>query len=183
MCLPLGRRLRFLGLLAARPLVVERVSESLALALKVLQLDPQARRARLEPLRLAALLLHDDAHLVDARAVRGVPRLRLLLEQLVALLELRALLEDELGLRGVRLLGVDQTMPWGIDGYPQDVERWRGWRRERLKIWEDLADTITPEALRAVSAGSIGIDDVYEYSQRILDGKVAGRLVIDIAAE
>jgi len=86
-------------------------------------------------------------------------------------------------LRGVRLLGVDSTMPWNLDGYPDEPERWRAWRKERLGLWEDLADSITPHALAAVSSGSIGLPQVPEYAQRILDGKVAGRLVIEIEPE
>ncbi|EOD05023.1 hypothetical protein EMIHUDRAFT_107474 [Emiliania huxleyi CCMP1516] len=31
-------------------------------------------------------------------------------------------------LRGVRLLGVDQTMPYDLEGYPDDPQRWDGWR-------------------------------------------------------
>lgn len=34
-------------------------------------------------------------------------------------------------LRGVRLLGVDSTLPWRLDGYPQDEERWLEWRKVR----------------------------------------------------
>ena len=57
------------------------------------------------------------------------------------------------------------------------------WRKERLRIWDDLAYSISPEALKIFSAGSIGLEQVYEHSQLILDGKVAGRLVIDIDPE
>mmetsp|Transcript_69984 Transcript_69984/g.210242 ORF Transcript_69984/g.210242 Transcript_69984/m.210242 type:complete len:117 (+) Transcript_69984:239-589(+) len=77
----------------------------------------------------------------------------------------------------------DSTMPWNLDGYPDEPERWRAWRKERLGLWEDLADSITPHALAAVSSGSIGLPQVPEYAQRILDGKVAGRLVIEIEPE
>ena len=86
-------------------------------------------------------------------------------------------------LRGVRLLGVDSTLPWRLDGYPDEEARWVEWRKERLRIWDDLADSISPEALKIFSAGSIGLEQVYEHSQLILDGKVAGRLVIDIDPE
>lgn len=36
-------------------------------------------------------------------------------------------------LRGVRLLGVDSTLPWRVEGYPDDEARWQEWRQvERL---------------------------------------------------
>jgi acrylyl-CoA reductase (NADPH) len=86
-------------------------------------------------------------------------------------------------LRGVRLLGVDSTMPWNIAGYPADRERWECWQRERHALWEELEATITPEALQLVSSGTIALEEVYGYSDKILAGKVAGRLVVEIGLE
>jgi len=55
--------------------------------------------------------------------------------------------------------------------------------QERLGIWEDLSDTLTRKELALVHAGSIELKDVYDHAQKILDGKIAGRLVVDIPTE
>lgn len=41
-------------------------------------------------------------------------------------------------LRGIRLIGVDATLPWNVPGYPGDVATWRRDREKRLEIWRRL---------------------------------------------
>ena len=84
-------------------------------------------------------------------------------------------------LRGVRLLGVDSTLPWDLDGYPTDAARWAEWREERLRLWALVAESLSPEALRLIHAGTIGLDEIAEHAPRILNGEVAGRLVVELA--
>ena len=83
-------------------------------------------------------------------------------------------------LRGVRLLGVDSTMPWNLSGYPKDEERWRGWQRERQELWQTMADCLSPEAIAAVHTDTIGLREVAGHAERILAGRVAGRVVVDV---
>jgi len=84
-------------------------------------------------------------------------------------------------LRGVRLLGVDQTMPFDLDGYPKDPDRWAEWRVERQHMWRLLAEGLAPEALERVSAGPpIGLAEVVDYSPKIVKGEVAGRLLVEV---
>lgn len=84
-------------------------------------------------------------------------------------------------LRGVRLLGVDQTMPWDIEGYPKDPERWEVWRQERKDLWEFVADNLPPQAFKATLAGVIGLDDLVDVAPKILKGEVAGRLIVQVS--
>lgn len=84
-------------------------------------------------------------------------------------------------LRGIRLLGVDQTMPWDVDGYPSDPARWQAWRDERKLLWDFVADNLPPEALRATHAGTIGLEEIIGVAPKILRGEVAGRLVVEVS--
>ena len=83
-------------------------------------------------------------------------------------------------LRGVRLLGVDSTLPWNLAGYPKDEARWRGWQRERHELWQTMADCLTPEVIAAVHTDTIGLREVARHAERILKGEVAGRVVVDV---
>ena len=83
-------------------------------------------------------------------------------------------------LRGVRLLGVDQTLPWDVDGYPADRARWEAWRKEKLAMWEFCAEHLPPDALALTGGGTIGLDELNEYAPRIIKGEVAGRVVVDM---
>ncbi|CAJ1328828.1 unnamed protein product [Effrenium voratum] len=42
-------------------------------------------------------------------------------------------------LRGVRLLGVDSTLPWDVEGLGEDVEEWQRNRRERLGFPQEFS--------------------------------------------
>jgi len=83
-------------------------------------------------------------------------------------------------LRGVRLLGVDSTLPWDVEGYPPEAERWREWREERKDIWQSLGESLTADTLGLVHSATIGLAEVPNYAQQILKGSVAGRVLIDI---
>lgn len=85
-------------------------------------------------------------------------------------------------LRGVRLLGVDQTLPYALDGYPNEPERQAEWRHEARRMWELLAESIRPGVLERVAAGTIRLDQVADHAPRIIDGQVAGRLLVDMRA-
>ena len=80
-------------------------------------------------------------------------------------------------LRGVRLLGVDQTMPWDLEGYPDEPERWAEWRAERQQMWRLLAEFLDPEKLESIRADTIGLEDLVDYAPKIINGQVAGRLL------
>ena len=84
-------------------------------------------------------------------------------------------------LRGVRLLGVDSTLPWDLEGYPLERERWVEWQRERRTIWELLAESLSPQALALVTAETIGLEHVISYAPRILKGETVGRVVVDVS--
>ena len=83
-------------------------------------------------------------------------------------------------LRGVRLLGVDQTMPWDLEGYPKDPDRWQAWRDERKMLWAFVQDNLPPEALRLTHAATIGLEEVIAYSPRIIKGEIAGRVIVEV---
>jgi len=85
-------------------------------------------------------------------------------------------------LRGVRLLGVDQTMPYDLEGYPDDPQRWDGWRAERQRMWALLSESLGDDAIGAVHAGTIGLAQLPEYAPKIIGGEVAGRLLVDVKA-
>lgn len=83
-------------------------------------------------------------------------------------------------LRGVRLLGVDSTLPWDVEGYDADPATWQRHRRERLAIWSRLERDLPPEALRLMHSGTVPLADVPEHAERLLAGEVRGRLVIRV---
>jgi len=69
-------------------------------------------------------------------------------------------------LRGVTLAGVDSVMaPRGL----------------RLQAWSRLAQELKPSALQNISK-IIGLDQVPEIAQQIIQGKVRGRVVVDVNA-
>ena len=69
-------------------------------------------------------------------------------------------------LRGVSLLGIDSVMA------PRDI---------RLEAWRRIAQDIDREKLAALST-TIAFDDIVRTAQDILDGKVRGRVVVDMEA-
>ena len=70
-------------------------------------------------------------------------------------------------LRGVTLAGVDSVM------CP---------REERIKAWERLTRDLDFKKLELIgsSVGLIGLSEVLKYSQELLNGKVRGRLIVDV---
>src|SRR5690606_33325303 len=69
-------------------------------------------------------------------------------------------------LRGVNLLGIDSnTCP---------TER-------RIRAWQRLNDTLEPATIARMTSAVISLDDVPAYSERILDGGVRGRIVVDLS--
>ncbi|KAJ9447939.1 putative acrylyl-CoA reductase AcuI [Diplonema papillatum] len=87
-------------------------------------------------------------------------------------------------LRGVRLLGVDSTLPWNCPGYDVEPSAWKMYRQERIELWELLSQHLGPfpaSSLRPVVEKTIGLEDVTEdLAQRVISGKVRGRYVIDL---
>ena len=69
-------------------------------------------------------------------------------------------------LRGVSLLGVDSVM------CPLDI---------RANAWERLAEDLPLDKLDDMTE-TVGLSDVPSMGQRILDGKIRGRLVVDVNA-
>jgi acrylyl-CoA reductase (NADPH) len=69
-------------------------------------------------------------------------------------------------LRGVRLIGIDSVMA------PKE---------KRLAAWQKLATDLDQEKLAAITH-EIGLSDAIEYAHRLLEGKVRGRLVVNVNA-
>jgi acrylyl-CoA reductase (NADPH) len=69
-------------------------------------------------------------------------------------------------LRGVSLLGIDSVMQ------PKP---------KRLEAWARLARDLDPEKLAALST-TIGYDQVIETAEKILTGKVRGRVIVEIGS-
>lgn len=67
-------------------------------------------------------------------------------------------------LRGVNLLGIDSVM------CP---------KRRRLIAWSRLAELLPAERLDAVTARTVGLEDLPQLSSDILDGKVRGRVIVE----
>ena len=67
-------------------------------------------------------------------------------------------------LRGVTLAGVDSVM------CPNE---------KRLKAWEQIAQLVDQEVLNTASS-IIGFNDVIDTAHQLLEGKVKGRVVVDI---
>jgi acrylyl-CoA reductase (NADPH) len=68
-------------------------------------------------------------------------------------------------LRGVSLLGIDSVMA------PKP---------QRIEAWNRLARDLDKDKLAAMTT-TIGLDRVIETGRAILDGKVRGRVVVEIA--
>ena len=84
-------------------------------------------------------------------------------------------------LRGVRLLGVDQTLPWDVEGYPNDPARWAEWLEEKKLMWKLLGESLEPDKLARITAGTIGLADLVEFAPKMIKGEVSGRLLVDVA--
>lgn len=68
-------------------------------------------------------------------------------------------------LRGVRLLGIDSnTCPLN----------------RRLMAWNRIADLVSPDVLSEIKAETISLEDVPKFSGILLDGKIQGRIVVDV---
>ncbi len=67
-------------------------------------------------------------------------------------------------LRGVRLLGVDSVMA------P---------RKLRMAAWERLANDLDPELLNVIAA-EIALGDAIAVASDLIDGKVRGRIIVDV---
>jgi len=81
-------------------------------------------------------------------------------------------------LRGVRLLGVDSTLPWNLEGYPQQPHMWEAYRAERLDLWAQVARLLSPATIVRLRTGIVPLEQVVQSAQDMLAGKVAGRLVV-----
>ena len=68
-------------------------------------------------------------------------------------------------LRGARLIGVDtNTCPVPV----------------RREAWARLARWMTDDRAKRLLADTIGLDDLAEYSERLLSGEIRGRLLVDL---
>lgn len=68
-------------------------------------------------------------------------------------------------LRGISMLGIDSNT------CPNDVRR---------HAWARLANSLTGTVVREIEADVIGLDDVVDFSERILSGSIRGRVVVDL---
>merc|ERR1712048_555191 len=73
-------------------------------------------------------------------------------------------------LRGIRLLGVDSTMPWNVEGFETDRASWEAYRRQRMLIWERLEADLTIEALKMMHSETTTLDGIPDSSERLLRG-------------
>ena len=53
---------------------------------------------------------------------------------------------------------------------------------ERELVWRLLAESLAPEKLLRIHAGTIGLGDLVEYAPQMLAGEVSGRLLVDVAS-
>lgn len=81
-------------------------------------------------------------------------------------------------LRGIRLLGVDSTLPYNVEGYPEEGNE--TWLDERRRIWARLEQDLDHEKLHLINQRTIGLSEVQEWSKIILAGGVQGRIVVDV---
>ena len=65
-------------------------------------------------------------------------------------------------LRGVRLLGVDSTLPFNVEGY--NPEENRRWLEERQRIWKRLDTDLPRDKLHAINSNTIGLTEVVEFA-------------------
>ena len=79
-------------------------------------------------------------------------------------LRVPAAVGDFLILRGVRLIGVDSVM------CP---------RKKRLVAWQRLGQDLDPSKLDMI-AHEIGLNEAIDTAQQLLDGKVRGRIIVDV---
>jgi acrylyl-CoA reductase (NADPH) len=68
-------------------------------------------------------------------------------------------------LRGVSLLGTDSVMA------P---------KAPRLAAWARLARDLDPALLELIGAQEIGLDGVVSAARELMDGKVRGRIIVDV---
>lgn len=83
-------------------------------------------------------------------------------------------------LRGVRLLGVDSTLPWNVEGFDTREAEWQRNRAERLAIWERLTRDLPAEKLRAIRCATVALEEVPAWGEKLLAGSVRGRVVVRI---
>jgi acrylyl-CoA reductase (NADPH) len=83
-------------------------------------------------------------------------------------------------LRGVRLLGVDSTLPCRVEGWPNDPASEEEYREERRRIWTRLSTDLPKDKLRKVHGHTIALEELPQWAGKILSGEVQGRVVVDL---
>eukprot|EP00746_Dinoflagellata_sp_MGD_P061056 gnl/MRDRNA2_/MRDRNA2_258786_c0_seq1.p1 gnl/MRDRNA2_/MRDRNA2_258786_c0~~gnl/MRDRNA2_/MRDRNA2_258786_c0_seq1.p1 ORF type:complete len:204 (+),score=28.15 gnl/MRDRNA2_/MRDRNA2_258786_c0_seq1:58-612(+) len=83
-------------------------------------------------------------------------------------------------LRNVRVLGIDTTLPWDVEGFDADPEVWKQYRLERLELWDRLAEDLPLEMLERCTSQTVGLQDVPSIAEDILAGRHVGRIVVEI---
>mmetsp|Transcript_34594 Transcript_34594/g.80180 ORF Transcript_34594/g.80180 Transcript_34594/m.80180 type:complete len:223 (-) Transcript_34594:116-784(-) len=95
-------------------------------------------------------------------------------------------------LRGVRLLGVDSTLPWAVCGYhdfqQDDPDASNDWaaaavahRAERLRIWDALERDLPAETVDKINTATVGLSELPAQAGTILSGNTTGRVVVDVS--
>eukprot|EP00930_Biecheleria_cincta_P047707 TRINITY_DN33131_c0_g1_i1.p1 TRINITY_DN33131_c0_g1~~TRINITY_DN33131_c0_g1_i1.p1 ORF type:complete len:409 (+),score=83.13 TRINITY_DN33131_c0_g1_i1:43-1269(+) len=84
-------------------------------------------------------------------------------------------------LRGVRLLGVDSTLPWRCAGMGDDPSEWQRNRQYRLEVWRRLECNLPIKALREMHEASIPLEEIPAWCDKFAGGQVRGRVVVDLA--
>ena len=69
-------------------------------------------------------------------------------------------------LRGVKLIGIDSVMRPKVD---------------RIEAWKRLGELLQPQDFESIST-EIGLDEVVETAYKLLDGKIRGRILVDVRA-
>lgn len=83
-------------------------------------------------------------------------------------------------LRGVRLLGIDATLPWNVPGYSDDPAVWQRDRQFRLDVWKRIEQAASLEALDKMHEATIALGDLPQWTEKILAGEVRGRVVVKV---
>lgn len=81
-------------------------------------------------------------------------------------------------LRGVRLLGVDSTLPWNVAGFTSERADWERHREERLAIWRRLERGLPQEAIEGLHTATAALEEAPVWAERLLAGQMRGRVTI-----
>eukprot|EP01065_Artemidia_motanka_P024256 TRINITY_DN28901_c0_g1_i1.p1 TRINITY_DN28901_c0_g1~~TRINITY_DN28901_c0_g1_i1.p1 ORF type:complete len:364 (+),score=97.54 TRINITY_DN28901_c0_g1_i1:78-1169(+) len=83
-------------------------------------------------------------------------------------------------LRGVRLLGVDSTLPIDVEGYPADEGSKQRYTSERNELWLRLSECLPPDVLAKCTGGTASLDQLKGMADDVIAGRIRGRTVVTV---